>query len=172
METARGLHPVPVVRVESRFPFGLFRAWTLWRPAGRVVVFPQPEQPAPPWPEQAADPGDEQAARAAAGVEFDGVRAYRRGDPLRLVVWRKAARTGELVSREGEQGRRRAVWLDWSQAPLPDPEQRLSRRCAWVLAADQAGARYGLRLPGREIAPGDGPGQRQDALRALAEWGA
>src|SRR4051812_15310830 len=28
----RGLHGLPLVRVESRYPFGLFRAWTIWRP--------------------------------------------------------------------------------------------------------------------------------------------
>ena len=32
--------------------------------------------------------------------EFEGVRAYRRGDPLKLVVWKKAAKSPELVSRD------------------------------------------------------------------------
>ena len=49
----RGWHPVPMLVLETVFPFGLFRAWTLWRPAARVLAWPRPEQPAPPlmpWP--------------------------------------------------------------------------------------------------------------------------
>ena len=36
----RGWHAVPAMVVETVFPFGLFRAWTLWRPAGRVLAWP------------------------------------------------------------------------------------------------------------------------------------
>jgi uncharacterized protein (DUF58 family) len=37
-----------------------------------------------------------------------------------------------------------------------------------VLAADRAGAHYGLRLPGVEIAPGRGDAHRSACLQALA----
>ena len=47
-------------------------------------------------------------------------------------------------------------------------EQRLSRLAGWVLAADRAGAHYGLRLPGVEIAPGRGDAHRAACLQALA----
>jgi len=107
----------------------------------------------------------------AAGTEFDGVRAYRRGDTLRQVVWKKAAHTGELVSRESSAGgTRREMWLKWTQAPMADPEARLSRLAAWVIGADAAGQIYGLRLPGVEIAPSTGTAHRHAALQALAAW--
>jgi len=167
---ARGVHGLPLLRIESRFPFGLFKAWTLWRPAGRLWVYPAPERPLPRWPSSAASEGSEHPDATGAGGEFDGVRGYRRGDGLRQIVWKKAARTGEMVSRESQQGRQASVWLEWSQAPLPDPEARLARLCAWVLVAEQAGFRYGLQLPGVELAPDHGPQQKQLALQALAAW--
>jgi uncharacterized protein (DUF58 family) len=37
-----------------------------------------------------------------------------------------------------------------------------------VLAAEQGGARYGLRIPGNEITPGRGDAQRAECLQALA----
>jgi uncharacterized protein (DUF58 family) len=37
-----------------------------------------------------------------------------------------------------------------------------------VLAAEAAGATYGLRLPGSEIAPGRGDAHRAACLQALA----
>ena len=165
----RGLHALPVVRVESRYPFGLFRAWTIWRPAGRQWIYPRPESPTPPWPQVEAAQGDDRpAARAGAGTEFEGVRAYRRGDTLRQVVWKKAARTGELISRETAGAVQRELVLQWQQAQGMDTEARLSRLAAWVVAADAAGHRWGLALPNAELAPDNGAPHRHAALRALA----
>jgi len=165
----RGLHELPVVRVESRYPFGLFRAWTIWRPAGRQWIYPRPESPTPPWPQVEAAQGDDRpAARSGSGSEFEGVRAYRRGDTLRQVVWKKAARTGELISRETAGAVQRELLLQWQQAQGPDVEARLSRLAAWVVAADAGGHSWGLALPGTELAPDNGVAHRHAALRALA----
>lgn len=165
----RGLHPVPALTAETRFPMGTFRAWTVWRPAAQLLVYPAPEPAAPPLP--AGEPrGGEAAATASrqqAG-EPDGVRAYQRGDPMRLLVWKKMAKSGELVSRDTVQTLPQALWLDFSRLGMADPEARLSRLCAWVLAADRAGLAYGLRLPGQLIAPGSGAAHRHACLEALA----
>jgi uncharacterized protein (DUF58 family) len=167
----RGLHGLPLVRAESRYPFGLFRAWTIWRPAGELWVYPRPETPMPPWPlAQAAAADHRTQAALAAGTEFEGVRAYRRGDTLRQVVWKKAARTGELVSRETAGGTQRELWLHWAQAGAGDEEARLARLAAWVIGADAAGQPYGLRLPGMELAPATGAAHRHQALQTLAAW--
>src|SRR5262249_1184790 len=81
---ARGRHELPLVRAETRYPFGLFRAWALWRPAGGLWVYPRPESPMAPWPLTASSPSDRRPRPvASAGTEFEGVRAYRRGDTLR-----------------------------------------------------------------------------------------
>ena len=114
-------------------------------------------------------------SRSAEGGEIEGVRAYRRGDPLKLVAWKKAAQaleTGaELVSRDTSTSARRELWLDWSACGHLPAEARLSRLAAWTLAADRADADYGLRLPGVDIAPADGATQRGRCLEALALWG-
>ena len=102
------------------------------------------------------------------------MRAYRRGDPLKLIAWKKAAQaleTGaELVSRDTSTSARQELWLDWSACGALAPEERLSRLAAWTLAADRADADYGLRLPGLEIEPADGEAQRARCLEALALW--
>jgi uncharacterized protein (DUF58 family) len=169
----RGRHLLPTVRVATQFPFGLFRAWSLWRPQAQVLAWPAPERPAAPLPlplPRAGAPLD--GARAERG-EFDGVRAYQRGDTLRQVVWKKAARTGELVSRDARTSASRELWLDWpatAGAGHGDTEARLSRLAAWVLAADRAGVDHGLRLPGVELPPAQGDAHRRRALEALALW--
>ena len=170
----RGRHAVPTLKAETRFPLGLFRAWTVWRPAGEVLVYPKPERPAPAVPAARAMPGGPTLARSSDGGEVEGVRGYRRGDPMKLVVWKKAARAmetgGELVTRDTASAARLELWLDWQQTVGLAPEDRLSRLTAWVLAADRAGAAYGLRLPGRELAPAHGELHRRSCLELLATW--
>lgn len=171
----RGLHPVPTLTAETRFPLGTFRVWTVWRPASQVLVYPAPEPNPPPLP-----PGEPLAGQAAASMlranvagEYDGVRAYRRGDPLKLVVWKRAARaqaTGseELVSRDTQQTQRQELWLDAQAAGLPGWEARLSRLCAWVLMADRLGVDYGLRVGGKVVAPSQGEAHKRRCLEVLA----
>ena len=164
----RGLHPVPPVTAETRFPLGTFRVWTVWRPAAKVLVYPAPETFPPPLPPGEPRAGGMAAHRVQSSGEFDGVRAYRRGDPLKLVVWKKAAKADELVSRDTQQAQRYELWLDFAQAGHSDLEQKLSRLAAWVLQAERAGLDYGLRLPGQQIPPANGEAHKRRCLEALA----
>jgi uncharacterized protein (DUF58 family) len=171
--SARGWHVVPTLLIETRFPFGLFRAWTHWRPASQVLAYPQPEQPTPPLPLAQSAPGGALQTRQGQGSELDGVRAWRRGDGVRHVVWKKAARSGHLVSRETTAENSRELWLDWQAATgsdRSDVEARLSRLAAWVLAAERQGLVYGLRLPGQQITPDRGEAHQRRLLRELALW--
>lgn len=169
----RGLHRLPTLTAETRFPLGTFRVWTVWRPAAHIMVYPAPELSPPPLP--AGEPragGAASVARTQRTGEFDGVRAYRRGDALKLVVWKKAAKTdGQghgLVVRDTQHAQRHELWLDLAQTGAVGAEQKLSRLCAWVNQADQLGLDYGLRLPAREIKPGRGEVHKRQCLEALA----
>lgn len=170
----RGRHALPTIVIHTRFPFGLFRAWSVWRPAAQVMVYPRAELPAVPLPQQMVGSAGTPLARPSSGDENDGVREWRRGDPLRAIAWKKSTRSlassGTLVSRDRENRAQRDLWLDWSHAaPLP-AESRLSRLTAWVWVADRAGFNYGLRLPGRECLPSQGDAHRMRCLEALALW--
>nr|WP_116606347.1 DUF58 domain-containing protein [uncultured Albidiferax sp.] len=166
--TARGLQRLPTITAETRFPLGTFRVWTYWRPAAQLLVYPRPEAHPPPLPPGQPRAGGSSHSVVQATGEFDGVRAYRRGDPLKLVVWKKAAKADELVSRDSQQAQRHELWLDYAQAGALGLEAKLSRLCAWVLLADQHGLDYGLRLPGLEIPPSAGEAHKRRCLEALA----
>jgi uncharacterized protein (DUF58 family) len=167
--TIRGRHQLPTLTAETRFPLGTFRVWTVWRPAARVLVYPSPESLPPPLP-----PGEPRAGLAVAAQqqqasgEYDGVRAYRRGDPLKLIVWKKVAKADELVSRDAQQAQGFELWLDRHQTGTSHPELQLSRLCAWLLQAEKLERDYGLRLSGLKIEPGHGELHRRRCLEALA----
>lgn len=164
----RGRHALPTITLETRFPLGLFRVWALWRPAAPLLAYPAPETPTPPLPAGEPRSSGATAERHAPSGEFDGVRPYRRGDPLKAIVWKKAAKTDELVSRDSQQSQAVELWLDLALAGGGSVEQRLSRLCAWVLEAEEAEMDYGLRLGPLELLPSHGEGHKRRCLEALA----
>ena len=166
--TRRGLQRVPTLSAETRFPLGTFRVWTVWRPAAQVLVYPQPEAFPPPLPAGQPRADGAPGAHLSSSAEYDGVRAYRRGDPLKLIVWKKFAKAEQLVSRDTQQVQHTELWLDREHSGTSDPEQQLSRLCAWVLQAEQQGLDYGLRLGSVQIAPACGEAHKKRCLEALA----
>ncbi|MBA4256495.1 MAG: DUF58 domain-containing protein [Polaromonas sp.] len=170
----RGRHEVPTLTLETRFPLGTFRVWAVWRPAATLLVYPRPEPQPPPLPAPSPTTVTATAAPHHGHGELDGVRAYRRGDPLKAVVWKRAAQamargSAELVSRDATGNPSgHELRLDWRHTGTPDAELRTARLTAWVLAADRLGLDYGLRLPHTELGPDQGPRHRQHCLEALA----
>lgn len=173
---SRGQHPLPTLNVETRFPLGLFRAWAVWRPAMSLTVYPRPERPASVLPPARTVPGGPVRSRTGSSGEFEGIRLYRRGDPLKSVAWKQAAKAmasgGELVSRDSSTLSQQQLWLDWQSCGLGGTEGRLSRLAAWIIEADRRDAAWGLSLPGREIPMGQGEAHRRLGLEALARWSA
>ncbi|MDL2337247.1 MAG: DUF58 domain-containing protein [Pseudomonadota bacterium] len=172
--TARGRHSLPTLNAETRFPLGLFRAWAVWRPAMSLMVYPQPERPASALPPARGVPGGPARSRTSSGGEFEGIRLYRRGDPLKSIAWKQAAKAmasgGELVTRDSSMQSQQQLWLDWQSCGIGGTEARLSRLAAWVVEADRRDAAWGMSLPGLEIPMNQGDAHRRHGLEALALW--
>ncbi len=153
----------------TAFPVGLFRAWSPLDLDLRCLVYPSPAA-AQPLPAATSNGlGDTLAGRGA--DDYTGLRAYQAGDSLHHVHWKSAARSDELLVKQFDSGGTQTVWLDWHTLPPLDVETRLSILCRWVLDAQAAGVRYGLRLPEREIAPACDDAHYHACLRALALYG-
>ncbi len=166
----RGWLPLTRVMLETRFPLGLFRAWSYVEPEARCLVYPRPERAPLPLPA----PDDEAGAARAQALgndDFSGLRAYQLQDSPRHVAWKAVARADDMLTKQFAGAAGIELWLDWAQLAGLDTEERLSRLAGGVLAAEQAGARYGLRLPARVLAPDRGDAHRTACLQALALHG-
>lgn len=152
----------------SRFPLGLFRAWSYFEPSASCVVYPAPERPGVPLPLPHADSGE--GIDVGEGHEdFAGLRAYHPSDSPRHVAWKAVARGQSMLTKQFTGRARAELWLDWEALPGPlDAETRLSRLARWVLEARSANLTFGLRLPGTTVAPGTGDRQVEQCLEALA----
>ncbi len=159
------------IRVETRYPLGLVRAWSLVEPNMRCLVYPRPEAVAPPLPPAGSDAFGE--ARGSQDEEdFAGLRDYRPGDSPSRMAWKAAARGQSPLTKLFDGVGGGPLWLDWNSLPGGmETEARLSRLTRWLLDAQTRGLACGLRLPGREIPLGRDARHFESCLEALALHG-
>ena len=171
---ARGWLAPGRVKLSTRFPLGLFNAWSYWRPAARALVYPRPEDGAPPLP---LGGGSGNSLRTAGHDDFAGVRNYQAGDSPRQLAWRQIARLdpdlgGALVSKHFEGGGGDELVLDFDALPgTLDLELRLSRLTRWVLEAEGRALPYAFRLGALRFDAARGAAHQAACLRALALHG-
>lgn len=161
------------ITLSTRYPLGLFRAWSYPHPPFSGLVYPRPLETPLPIPAYLSasgqfrgDPGQE---------DFTGLRQYQPNDSPRHIAWKAVARDFEqrpLLVKQFAGGGEGQLILDWSLIPPGnDMETCLSILTAWVLAAEQQHLSYGLRLPGIDIAPSSGSAHREHCLEILALYG-
>lgn len=156
--------------VFTRFPLGLFHAWSNLDLDMQCLVYPKPDAAAIPLP--AAEPSSGEGAASGHGSDdFAGLRPYHAGDSLRHIAWKAAARGEDLLTKQFTGRAESQLWLDWDALAGLDAEVRLSRLTRWVLDAEAAALNYGLRLPDVTLDPGHGDAHRERCLEALALFG-
>jgi uncharacterized protein (DUF58 family) len=168
----RGWLAAPRVRLQTRFPLGLLRAWSYWQPDAQALIYPQPEADAPPLPMTG---GAAEMGRGRGGEDdFAGIRAYQQGDPIKHLAWRQIARLdtesgGQLLTKHFDGSAACELCLDFARLPrIMDLELKLSRMTRWVLEAEAAGLAYRFRLGSTELAAANGAAHRNACLQALA----
>lgn len=166
----RGWLVCTTLTLSSCYPLGLFRAWSPLRFESRVLVYPRPAKQDLPFPETASGPG-QQGQSKRGGDEFHGLKSYQSGDPIRQIHWKAYAKGRGLHSKQYAGAASIELWLDYEVAPGGDVEGRLSQLCRWVVDAERAGLRYGLRLPGVKLSQNSGIAHSQACLHELALFG-
>lgn len=167
----RGRHPLPLVRIETGFPFGLARAWA-WISPAEVLVAPKPDHGAAlahltgDASGGAADSRDEAAADM---LDADMLDDWTPGTPESRVDWKRYAATDRLLAKTGDVAGGTVLTISYDSVAHLGHERALSAMSAAVLRAARAGRPFHFRLNGielRHVAP-QSAGQALDAL-ALA----
>ncbi len=163
----RGLFHPGRLTIETRYPLGLFRAWSYLDSDANAVVYPRPWVGA--LPEGAPEyQGSQSGDRGVGSDDFVGHKVYHPGDPPRHIDWKAYAKDKGLLIKQFGGDRVELLWLDFDQLEETNTEMRLSILCGTILALSEQALQYGLRLPGVEIAPGSGPAHAAECLAALA----
>ncbi|HZZ91448.1 MAG TPA: DUF58 domain-containing protein [Usitatibacter sp.] len=163
----RGLLRCGRLEVFTRYPVGLFHAWSYVEFDLKVIVYPRPD-PAAGAPPQSAGGDAEEGIPVPGDDEFNMLRAYRAGDAPKLIAWKALAREQGLLTKEFNATASAELWLEYDEAPGMDVEARLSALAHWVVKAEDYGQAYGLRIPGVRLAPDRGEAHCRRCLEALA----
>jgi uncharacterized protein (DUF58 family) len=164
----RGVLRAGRLTLYTRFPVGLYHAWSYIELDEHCVVYPRAAKPGLPLPPCAAGAGE--AGGTDNGREdFAGLRQYHPGDSSRHIAWKAAARDGVLLTKQFTGYAASELWLSLELAPASlDLEGKLSCLTRWILDAHSQGIAFGLKLPGKLIGLGRGESHRDRCLEALA----
>lgn len=163
----RGVLRPERLTLSTRFPFGLFRAWSWFHLPVSAVVYPQANgtqrPPASGGPDHA---GLELQQRGE--EDFRGFRSYHPGDSPRHIAWKAFARGAPLLVKDHTGASGAPVVFELEQVEERDLERRLSQIARWIVDAEHHSRAFGLRLPGARLTPATGAAQRRRCLTALA----
>ncbi|PIE43068.1 MAG: DUF58 domain-containing protein [Gammaproteobacteria bacterium] len=155
------------VLIESRYPFGLIRAWSWVDLDCQMLVYPAPIEGR--YKREASSDAVGDSLEAQTGVDdFKGIKAYAAGDSLKRIDWKRYAKRGEVLVKEFETPVSDTCFFSLSDYLSADMESRLSHLCFDILQADVAGDVYGVRLGTETLEPAAGHRHLMHCLQALA----
>lgn len=162
----RGYYPLPRIRISSQYPLGLWRAWSYVALQQHYWVYPTAD-------------GDNAALRHAAADDKaqpvkpengDTLAAYRNGESVRHLIWKRLARdpANPVVRQQQNSPTAEPDWVVVPALSGDALEHALRRACQQLLLLEQSGSRYGLKLPSLTVAQAQGPLHLQRCLQELA----
>jgi uncharacterized protein (DUF58 family) len=152
----------------TRFPVGIYYAWSYVELDTHCLVYPRPAPPGLPLPPLQAS-GAQGAGHGHGHDDFAGLREYRPGDSPRHIAWKTAAREQVLLTKQFAGIAPSELWLTLDLVPQAlGLEEKLSRLTRWILDAHAQRIAYGLKLPHATIDIGSGEAHRDRCLEALA----
>ena len=164
----RGMYKMGGVTIFTRYPTGLFHAWGWLRYEIPVLIFPRPVFDGELTESLIDQPSGKNIVDTADGDDFAGLREHRPGESLRHISWKAYAQGRGMLTKTFQDHAAPALWIDWSDVSANSLEGKLSQMTALVLQAHQQGRKYGLRLPGIEIAQNDSKEHKAECLQQLA----
>jgi hypothetical protein len=174
----RGIHRLPALEISSRYPLGLWRAWSYVFPVGTVTVYPEPQSPLPnllELPQQ----------HSSAAVHISSTRDTQ-GDAVshienvtcamaRSIHWPALAK-GQLAQRilDNDSPITQGVLLSFAGCTVVGIEAQLSQLCLAVAHCETNGVPFvmhlsGVNYPSSEQASSS-PAHVQQCLQALAAY--
>jgi len=164
----RGVFKPARLKLESKFPLGIVTTWAYVDFDCSCLVYPKPINNDSKLGEVNSSEQEGKKTLPRGVEDFDMLRHYQAGDSLRHIDWKSYAKTDELYTKSFVDYADEHVWLDWDTIGDVDVELKLSYLCYWVLKLSEKNVMFGLRLPGRTIAPALGDGHKTDCLETLA----
>lgn len=163
----RGYSPINRLTIETTYPTGLIRAWSLVDFNEKILAYPKRLASALEPKIVEGDNSGAQHQYSNGVAEFSDIKAYQPGDSPKRIAWKHYSRTEQLATKQFVDEQSQSVWLTWAQCVGVDTETRLSH-LSDAISNLPITAVVGLRLPNITIQPASGKFHQQVMLSALA----
>lgn len=171
----RGQFKAPRLKLISKYPFGLFNAWTKVDLSVAVIAYPKKLSPPEAWLKQfdtvKSNVTSQEGNAVAHGTEdFYQLNQYQQGQPLSQVAWKQAAKGKGLLSKGYIDQISSERYLTLTEMPATNIEVKLSYLSFLVDKLSNEGSAFGLDLLGERISSNHGSAHRKLCLNALANF--
>ncbi|ABV87737.1 DUF58 domain-containing protein [Shewanella pealeana] len=165
----RGINHPGRVKIETRYPLGLFRAWSHIDLAQAQLVYAEPViDPNPVYLNSDHTSEQQDTGKYVAGIdEYKGLREYVLGESLKQVAWKQWAQGRGMLTKEFEEPQGAPMWL--SLDPKSNDIELALSHLAWH--TEQLSAKrqvFGLKIGGSTIHPSHGEHHRNKVQTQLA----
>lgn len=171
----RGIFQAPRLLLQTRYPSGLWQAWSRPHLDMQYLVYPRPTVCSLPDVRNHAgesNPGQQSSVMRSGVDDFTGLRNYYPGDSRRRIAWHALARGQGLKTKQFVREDDSSLMLTPSLYADQEMESALSCLCFQIIQlSNRRQQKIGLQLPGcRPIKPGEGEIHKHKMLQALALW--
>jgi len=157
------------LRIETRYPLGILRAWSWPKLNVNALVYPKP-LPIEPVGSDQSEGGEGQTNKR--GIDdFGGLEEWQPGISANRIAWKQYSAGKGLLEKTFEAQSLNPEWLEWDQFAGYGIEERLSGLCRKILDMEALGQHYGLRMPGKVFPPSQGEVHLHRLLSYLAGYG-
>ncbi|GIU15977.1 MULTISPECIES: DUF58 domain-containing protein [unclassified Shewanella] len=165
----RGINHPGRVKIETRYPLGLFRAWSHIDLALTQLVYAEPIiAPNPLYLNSDHSADQQDSGKYVAGIdEYKGLKEYAPGESLKQVAWKQWAQGRGMLTKEFEEPQGAPMWL--SLDPAHDNIELALSHLAWH--TEQLSSKrqvFGLKMGGSTIQPSHGEQHRNKVQTQLA----
>lgn len=165
----RGINHPGRIKIETRYPLGLFRAWSHIDLSLAQLVYAKPiidPKPLRLRPQQTSD--QQETGKYVSGIdEYKGLKEYTRGESLKQIAWKQWAQGRGLLTKEFEEPQGAPMWLSL-KADSEDIELALSHLAWHTEQLSAKGQVFGLKMGGISIPPSHGEQHRNKVQTQLA----
>lgn len=173
---SRGIRSIERVRLETEYPYGLFRAWSFRRTDAEAVIYPSRRRVDSDLSLRlsSADKLNTSRQKKFNGDELLELVPLVSGETNRAVDWKLFARRGLLAKKQFEEAKGIALLLKLPARfkSLEDQENTLIELSSCVSAAIERHIPVGIESPFERISPADSAPHAKRILRTLAGWAA
>ncbi len=163
---SRGVYELGPPEIRQRDPLGLIERRAEADASARLVVYPQVYRLADPTLGGVlADP------MTTERQEFDRLREYVPGDPLKNVHWKSSAKHDDFLVMEFAPTERSETLRIAGEAHDEGADRMAGATATLTEAALEAGLTVELWVPDGHLPPGTGEAHRENAMRLLATTG-